>query len=127
MRQVSGIHHDWLIGLPLLAEVPGIGWVAVTEADIDHYAGMYLRKDKPAFGLCAELSPRLDQPGIAVEDRGPRHHSLARADDRRRAGAPDRIEHRSESESAVEDRGYVVDQARESRRGTGGPVRLRQA
>ncbi|MGA2728030.1 MAG: glycoside hydrolase family 97 protein [Terracidiphilus sp.] len=70
-RQVSGIHHDWLIGLPLLAEVPGIGWIAVTEADIDHYAGMYLRKDKPAFGLCAELSPRLDQPSIAVEDQAP--------------------------------------------------------
>jgi alpha-glucosidase len=71
MRQVSGIHHDWLIGLPLLAEVPGIGWVAVTEANIDNYAGMYLRKDKPAFGLCAELSPRLDQPAIAVEDQAP--------------------------------------------------------
>src|ERR1035441_8573678 len=54
MRQVTGIHHDWLIGLPLLAEVSGIGWIAVTEADIDHYAGMYLRKDKPAFSLCAE-------------------------------------------------------------------------
>jgi alpha-glucosidase len=44
VRQVSGIHRDWLIGLPLLAEVSGIGWVAVTEADIDNYAGMYLRK-----------------------------------------------------------------------------------
>jgi alpha-glucosidase len=32
---------------------------------------MYLRKDKPAFGLCAELSPRLDQPSIAVEDQAP--------------------------------------------------------
>ena len=71
MRQVSGIHHDWLIGLPLLAEVSGIGWIAVTEADIDHYAGMYLRKDKPAFSLCAKLSPRLDQPSIAVEDQAP--------------------------------------------------------
>ena len=43
-RQVNGLHHDWIIGLPYLAEVPGVGWVAVTEADIDHYAGMYLRK-----------------------------------------------------------------------------------
>jgi alpha-glucosidase len=25
-RLVSGLHHDWLIGLPLLAEEPGIGW-----------------------------------------------------------------------------------------------------
>jgi alpha-glucosidase len=36
MRNVSGIHRDWLIGLPLLAEVPAVGWVAVTEANIDN-------------------------------------------------------------------------------------------
>ena len=47
MRTVSGLHHDWLVALPLLAEVPGTGWVAITEADIDNYAGMYLRSDKP--------------------------------------------------------------------------------
>jgi alpha-glucosidase len=67
VRQVSGIHRDWLIGLPLLAEVPGAGWVAVTEADIENYAGMYLRKAGPSFGLKAELSPRIDHSGIAVE------------------------------------------------------------
>ncbi len=49
MRHVSGIHRDWLIALPLLAEVPGAGWVAVTEADIEHYAGMYLRKGRCSF------------------------------------------------------------------------------
>ena len=47
MRTVSGLHRDWLIALPLLAEVPGTGWVAITEANIDNYAGMYLRSDKP--------------------------------------------------------------------------------
>lgn len=71
VRQVSGIHHDWLIGLPLLGEVPGLGWVAVTEADIDNYAGMYLRKAKSAFGLQAELSPRLDRPEVAVDATAP--------------------------------------------------------
>lgn len=76
VRQVSGIHRDWLIGLPMLGEVAGVGWVAVTEADIDNYAGMYLRKDKPNFGLHAELSPRLEetspgQPSIAVEAEAP--------------------------------------------------------
>ena len=71
MRQVSGIHRDWLIALPLLAEVPGAGWVAVTEADIENYAGMYLRKGDARFGLRAELSPRLDLPGIAVEADAP--------------------------------------------------------
>jgi alpha-glucosidase len=71
MRQVSGIHKDWLVALPLLAEAPGIGWVAVTEADIDNYAGMYLRKAQAPFALRAELAPRLDQPAIAVETDAP--------------------------------------------------------
>ncbi len=71
MRHVSGIHRDWLIALPLLAEVPGAGWVAVTEADIENYAGMYLRKAEARFALRAELSPRIGKPGIAVETDAP--------------------------------------------------------
>ncbi len=76
VRQVSGIHQDWLVALPLLGFVPGVGWVAVTEADIDNYAGMYLRKDKPSFALRAELSPHVDaqpagQSSIAVEADAP--------------------------------------------------------
>ena len=71
MRHVSGIHKDWLIGLPLLGEVAGIGWVAVTEADIDNYAGMYLRKGEANFSLRAELAPRVDQATIAVEADAP--------------------------------------------------------
>jgi alpha-glucosidase len=70
-RQVSGIHRDWLVALPLLAEVPAVGWVGVTEADIENYAGMYLRKGGAPFALRAELSPRLDQPGVAVEADAP--------------------------------------------------------
>lgn len=71
MRPVSGIHHDWLIALPLLAEVPGSGWIGVTEANIENYAGMYLRKADARFGLRAELSPRIDLQGIAVEADAP--------------------------------------------------------
>jgi alpha-glucosidase len=71
MRPVSGIHHDWLIALPLLAEVPGSGWIGVTEADIENYAGMYLRKADARFGLRTELSPRIDMPGIAVQTDAP--------------------------------------------------------
>jgi alpha-glucosidase len=70
-RQVGGIHHDWLIALPLLAEVPGAGWVAITEADIQNYAGMYLRKGEARNGLGAELSPRIDDKAIAVETSAP--------------------------------------------------------
>jgi alpha-glucosidase len=71
MRPVSGIHPDWLVALPLLAEIPGSGWVGVTEADIENYAGMYLRKARARFGLRAELSPRIDDHAIAVEADAP--------------------------------------------------------
>jgi alpha-glucosidase len=70
-RNVSGIHRDWLVALPLLADVPGVGWVAVTEADIDHYAGMYLRKGGAPLALRAELAPRLDKASIAVKADAP--------------------------------------------------------
>jgi alpha-glucosidase len=71
VRQVSGIHRDWLVALPLLAEVPGTGWVAITEADIDNYAGMYLRKADVPFALRAELSSRMGNAAIAVEADAP--------------------------------------------------------
>ena len=71
MREVSGLHHDWLVALPLLANVPGIGWVAITEANIDNYAGMYVRKAAAPYAVRAELSPRLDKASIAVQADAP--------------------------------------------------------
>ncbi len=71
LRMVSGLHKDWLIALPFLAQEPEIGWLAITEADIDHYAGMYLRKGQHPFSLAAELAPRIDEPGIAVDTATP--------------------------------------------------------
>jgi alpha-glucosidase len=71
MRTVSGLHKDWLVALPLLGEVPDTGWVAITEANINNYAGMYLRSDKPLHSLKAELSPKVDEPGVAVDAIAP--------------------------------------------------------
>jgi alpha-glucosidase len=71
MRQVSGLHKDWLIGLPFLAEEPGLAWVAITEADIDHYAGMYLKKATGAFAVGSELSPHVGDASVAVETPAP--------------------------------------------------------
>jgi alpha-glucosidase len=78
LRNVSGLHPDWLIGLPYLAHEPGVGWVAITEADIEHYSGMYLRRAE-AFSrrtLHADLSPHEDAAGnidssYAVETETP--------------------------------------------------------
>ncbi len=71
MREVSGLHKDWLVGLPLLANLPGVAWVGITEAAIDNYAGMYLRKGDAAFAVRAELSPHIDDPSFAVEGDTP--------------------------------------------------------
>lgn len=70
-RNVNGLHRDWLIGLPYLANVPGVAWVGITEADIENYAGMYLRKAREPFAVRAELSPRIDHPEFAVETDTP--------------------------------------------------------
>ncbi|KAA6461828.1 glycoside hydrolase family 97 protein [Acidobacteria bacterium AB60] len=71
MRLVNGLHRDWIIGLPYLANVPGIAWVGITEANIENYAGMYLKKGRVPFGVRAELAPRIDHPSYAVEAETP--------------------------------------------------------
>lgn len=69
---LSGILPESVIGLPLLTELPGVAFVAITEADIDNYAGMYLmRSGTNAKALEARLSPRIDEPGISVSGQTP--------------------------------------------------------
>ncbi|MGA8579980.1 MAG: glycoside hydrolase family 97 protein [Bryobacteraceae bacterium] len=64
---LSGLHPDYLIALPLLAELPGVAWVAITEADIDNYAGMYLQhSEHDGRLLTARLAPSVEDPGLAV-------------------------------------------------------------
>jgi alpha-glucosidase len=60
---------DQLIGLPLLTEIPGIAWMAITEANLDQYAGMFITNpssENANTTLAVRLSPSLDEPGIAV-------------------------------------------------------------
>ena len=64
VRQLPG---DWLLGLPLLLELPGTGWAAITEANLTDHAGLYLA---PAAGkkaaLVSRLSPLPGEPKVAV-------------------------------------------------------------
>ena len=60
--KVSAIGSQMLIGLPLLLELPRDGsdpvWLAMTEANLTDYAGMYLSGvDGDAGTLAAKLSP----------------------------------------------------------------------
>ncbi len=67
---LSAIHADSLVGLPFLVEQPGVGWVAVTEADIDNYAGMYLRHEQ-GHTMISTLTPRRDDNTTAVLQHAP--------------------------------------------------------
>lgn len=69
---LSGITPESVIGLPLLAEMPGMAFVAITEANIDNYAGMYLTHSaQNPKALVARLAPRVDEPGLAVSGQTP--------------------------------------------------------
>jgi alpha-glucosidase len=69
---LSGIHAASLVALPLLMELPGVAWAAITEADIENYAGMYLQHSgRDARVLTAKLSPSVDDAGLAVLAKAP--------------------------------------------------------
>ena len=69
---LSGIAPELVIGLPLLTEIPGVAFVAITEANIDNYAGMYLmHSGSNAKALEARLAPRVDEPGLSVSGATP--------------------------------------------------------
>jgi alpha-glucosidase len=63
---IEKLPTNWLLGLPLLVRLPGGGWAAVTEADLDEYAGMYLAPTKGGT-LSARLSPLPKEPKLAVQ------------------------------------------------------------
>ncbi|MSR59534.1 MAG: glycoside hydrolase family 97 protein [Planctomycetaceae bacterium] len=67
VKQVGDLPRDWLLGLPLLLELPGTGWAAITEANLTDYAGMYLsRAGEQPMGLVSRLSPLPKEPKVAV-------------------------------------------------------------
>jgi alpha-glucosidase len=62
------ISPDSLLGVPLLLQLPGKIWLALTEANLTDYAGMYLTvsPDNPGV-LVSTLSPRTDDPEVKVK------------------------------------------------------------
>jgi alpha-glucosidase len=67
--KVADLKPGALIGLPLLAELPEGGpAVAISEANLSDYPGMYLaRADATSTALRAKLSPRPGKPDIPVD------------------------------------------------------------
>lgn len=73
----GGVASTVLIGLPLLMEIPGVAWMAITEADVRDYAAMYLVNPSGSWGghwFESRLAPSVTEPDIAVFGTLP-HHS----------------------------------------------------
>ena len=66
-ESVAFIPKEGLLGLPLLVELPETGWLAITEANLTEYAGMYLaREGDKGASLASRLSPLPKEPKVAV-------------------------------------------------------------
>ncbi len=68
---LNEIKEDTLMDLPALFEFPEKIYMAITEADLRNYAGMYLMKHNGI--LKSELSPLPDQTEIKVKATLPHH------------------------------------------------------
>jgi len=73
-KPVAEVLGDWLLGLPLLVELPGTGWAAIAEANLTDYAGMYLARQGNGTALISRLAPLPREPGVAVRSSLP-HNS----------------------------------------------------
>ena len=73
-RKLGSLTVSDPIGLPLLVQVDDTCFAAVTEANLQDWAGMYLSAvgNRPN-ALVTTLSPRLDGPGVLVKSRTPRY------------------------------------------------------
>jgi alpha-glucosidase len=61
-----------IIGCPLLVDA-GAAWVAITEANLTDWAGMYFTGAHTENTVVSLLSPRLDEPDVAVVSKAPRN------------------------------------------------------
>lgn len=70
MRALS---PDSVYGLPMLVHVDADRWVALTEADLTDWAGLYLtRSEGQPSALGSVLSPLPEAPEVAVRSEAPR-------------------------------------------------------
>ena len=63
---ISTLDTNAFIGLPVLIKTPANTFVAITEAKLVDWAGMYLRPSAIDDALDISLSPRVDDPAVLV-------------------------------------------------------------
>ena len=71
---LNALSPEEVYGVPLLVQVGESRWVAVAEANLIDWAGMYLTRVSGVQNtLVTALSPRPDKPGVLVDSRTPRY------------------------------------------------------
>lgn len=68
--KISALKRASLVGLPFLVEQPGIGWVEITEAQVENYAGMNLFHAEGTT-MRTTLPPLPDDAALAVHGTTP--------------------------------------------------------
>jgi len=68
--KLSGIQRSSLLALPVLVEQPGVAWVAITQAQLDNYPGMYVFHPE-GNTMRTTLAPRLDDAGVVMHGMTP--------------------------------------------------------
>ena len=63
---ISGLRRESLVYLPLLAQVPGIAWVGLTEADLEDYSNLYVT-GVGNWTLAARLAPRVENINTSAD------------------------------------------------------------
>jgi hypothetical protein len=64
--KLSGLKRSSLLALPFLVEQPGVGWAAITEAQIDNFPGMYVFHPEGTT-MRTTLAPRQDNAALAMQ------------------------------------------------------------
>ncbi|MCU1338769.1 MAG: hypothetical protein JWO19_4350 [Bryobacterales bacterium] len=68
--KLGGIKRTSLIALPFLVEQPGVGWVAITEAQLDNYPGMYVFHPEGTT-MRTTLAPLVNDASMAMHGMTP--------------------------------------------------------
>jgi len=83
----GGVSSNFLIGMPLLMQEPGVAWLSLMEADIEGTSSMYVTNPSGNWAghyFQTKLSPRFDDDSVAVRGNLPYHSAwrvLSVADD----------------------------------------------
>jgi alpha-glucosidase len=68
--RLSGIQRTSLMALPFLVEQPGVGWVAITEAQLDDYPGMFVFHPEGTT-VRTTIAPLLSDASMAMHGMTP--------------------------------------------------------